>query len=147
MHSRQIRGVNEFLFNQVIGFRCICERRGFWTIENQNCNLEVMVHSKSLNESIQTPKKMDLLSQYDVSVAFNVSDIYLFESNPFEEKMIDMDQPSMTKDPLKVPITRLKANKLNEALTMVVQSIWVKTDFNEASIHIEQPIINLIHVQ
>lgn len=43
----------------------------------------------------------------------------------------------MTKDPLKMQITRLKVNKLNKALTMVVQSIWVKTDFNEASIHIE----------
>jgi hypothetical protein len=44
---------------------------------------------------------VDLLSEYGVSVTFNVSDLYLFELNPFEEREFDKDQPSMTKNPLK----------------------------------------------
>jgi hypothetical protein len=43
---------------------------------------------------------VDLLSEYGVSVTFNVSDLYLFELNPFEEREFDKDQP-MTKNPLK----------------------------------------------
>jgi len=48
MHPNQIRGANGLSFNQVIGFGCICTRRDFWPIENQNCIHDEIGHSKSL---------------------------------------------------------------------------------------------------
>jgi hypothetical protein len=90
-----------------------------------------------------------LLGEYGVSATFNVSDLSSFEvdddsrSNPFEERGDDAIQPS--KDPLEVPVIRLRAKKFKEAFNRLLQDTWAKVDFKRICNNKEQALINLIH--
>jgi len=57
----------------------------------------------------------------------------------------DAIQPS--KDPLEVPVTRLRAKKFKEAFNGLLQDTWAKVDFKRICNNKEQALINLIHVQ
>ena len=93
--------------------------------------------------------KVYLLGEYGVSARFNVSDLSSFDvdddsrSNPFEERGDDAIQPS--KDPLEVPVIRLRAKKFKEAFNRLLQDTWAKVDFKRICNNKEQALINLIH--
>jgi len=93
--------------------------------------------------------KVYLLGEYGVSATFNVSDLSSFDvdddsrSNPFEERGDDAIQPS--KDPLEVPVIRLRAKKFKEAFNRLLQDTWAKVDFKRICNNKEQALINLIH--
>ena len=57
----------------------------------------------------------------------------------------DAIQPS--KDPLEVPVTRLRAKKFKEAFNGLLQDTWAKVDFKRICNNKEQALINLIHIQ
>jgi len=59
--------------------------------------------------------------------------------------LLDAIQPS--KDPLEVPVTRLRAKKFKEAFNGLLQDTWAKVDFKRICNNKEQALINLIHVQ
>jgi hypothetical protein len=142
----------------MIGFGCICARRDFKAIRNQSYNHEEMGHFRSL-KGLMT-YKVDLPGEYGVSATFNVSDLTLFDvgddsrSNPFEERGDDEDKPNTKRnhanDPLDVPITRTRANKIKEKLNECVQNIWSKMDPEELETskkHEGQPLIHLIQAK
>ena len=73
--------------------------------------------------------KIDLPGEYNVSATFNVSDLSLFDvgsdlrSNLFEER--GNDAVAQVTDPLempRVPITRARAKKFNEALLNLIKT-------------------------
>ena len=83
--------------------------------------------------------KIDLPGEYgNVSGTFNVSNLSLFDigddsrMNPFEERGNDENmapQEGSSKDPLYIPggpITRAKAKRKKEALTLLIEGIWRK---------------------
>ena len=73
--------------------------------------------------------KLDLPSEYNISVTFNVSDLSPFNvgndsrTNSFEERKNDENQQAPLKDPLHVlvvPITRVRSKKIKEALNGLI---------------------------
>ena len=81
--------------------------------------------------------KINLHGKYgNMSATFNVSDLSLFDvgddtrTNPFEERENDENvapQEGSSKDPLYIPggpITRAKAKRMKEALTLLIEDIW-----------------------
>ena len=76
--------------------------------------------------------KLDLPSEYNISVTFNVSDLSPFNvgndsrTNHFEERKNDENQQAPLKDPLHVlvvPITRVRSKKIKRALNGLIQEI------------------------
>ena len=72
--------------------------------------------------------KLDLPSEYNISVTFNVSDLSPFDvgdnsrTNPFEERGNDENHKAF-KDPLHVliePITKARSKKIKEALNGLI---------------------------
>ena len=63
---------------------------------NLSCTFEVMAHFRFLSVSITTFYKVDLLSKYNVSAIFNVSDLFPFDAcldlrmNSFKERGNDV---------------------------------------------------------
>jgi hypothetical protein len=62
----------------------------------------------------------------------------------FQVNQNDAIQPS--KDPLEVPVTRLRAKKFKKAFNGLLQDTWAKVDFKSICNNKEQALINLIHV-
>jgi hypothetical protein len=100
--------------------------------------------------------KVELLSEYSISVTYNVSDISLLDvgddsrEESFKKKGNDAILASTPRDPLKVPlglVTRLRAKRFNEAINILLQDTWAKMDFGMISNNKEQALINLIHAQ
>ena len=76
--------------------------------------------------------KLDLPSEYNISVTFNVSDLSPFNvgnesrTNPFEERKNNENQQAPLKDPLHVsfvPITRVRSKKIKKVLNGLIQEI------------------------
>ena len=76
--------------------------------------------------------KLDLPSEYNISVTFNVSNLSPFNvgidsrTNPFEKRKNDENQQAPLKDPLHVPvvpITRVRSKKIKKALNGLIQEI------------------------
>jgi hypothetical protein len=74
--------------------------------------------------------KVELLSEYSISVTYNVSDISLLDvgddsrEESFKKKGNDAILASTPRDPLKVPlglVTRLRAKKFKKAINGLLQ--------------------------
>ena len=98
--------------------------------------------------------KQDLLGEYNISAAFNVSDLSPFDvgddsrANPFEERGNDENQRAF-KDPLHVPvrpITRERSKKTKEAHNGLIQEIWADSNARHSKLGPKENdgIINLI---
>ena len=98
--------------------------------------------------------KLDLPGEYNISATFNVSDLSPFvvghnsRTNPFEERGNDENQQAF-KDPLYVPvgpITKVRSNKIKEALNGLIQKIWVDSNVGHSKWgpKEDEGIINLI---
>jgi hypothetical protein len=99
--------------------------------------------------------KLDLLGEYNISATFNVYDFSPFDigddsrTNPFEERGNDENQQASLKDPLHVPvgpITRARSKMIKEALSGLIQEIWVgsKTGHSKFGPKEDEGVINLI---
>jgi hypothetical protein len=99
--------------------------------------------------------KLDLLGEYNISATFNVYDLSPFDigddsrTNPFEERGNDENQQASLKDPLHVPvgpITRARSKMIKEALSRLIQEIWVgsKTGHSKFGPKEDEGVINLI---
>jgi hypothetical protein len=131
---KPIKGKGVSSLNQEIGFGFTCAKK------DSPAQRRTKLHPRGdgpfqiLEKNNDNAYKVNLPSEYNVSITFNVSDLSPFDvgedsrSNPFEERGNDGNQggPSL-KDPLQVPdepITRLRAKKIKEAMQGLVQSTW-----------------------
>ncbi|GKV07030.1 hypothetical protein SLEP1_g18841 [Rubroshorea leprosula] len=90
--------------------------------------------------------KLEFPGEYNVSATFNVSDLSSFDvrdelrTNLFEEKGNDgnQDDPTctMSRDPLHIPggpITRARVRRMREALTGLIEQIWVDNNMQQVN--------------
>jgi hypothetical protein len=100
--------------------------------------------------------KTNLLGEYCVNVTFNMFNLFLFDvsddlwMNFFYERGDDTIK-IISKDPLHFqigPISRSMAKKLKDAFNKLIQSIWAKVNFKEATCltNDDQTLVNLIYV-
>ena len=98
--------------------------------------------------------KLDLLSEYNISATFNVSDLSPFDvgedsrTNPFEERGNDENRKAF-KDQLHVPvrpITKARSKKIKEALNGLIQEIWADSNARHSKLSPKEDegVINLI---
>ena len=101
-----------------------------------------------------TAYKLELLSDYNISATFNVSNLSPFDvgdnsrMNPFEESGNDENQLAF-KDPLHVPvgpITRARSKKIKKTLNELIQEIWADSNTGHLKLGPKEDkgVINLI---
>ena len=101
-----------------------------------------------------TAYKLELLSDYNISATFNVSNLSPFDvgdnsrMNPFEESGNDENQLAF-KDPLHVPvgpITRARSKKIKKTLNELIQEIWADSNTRHLKLGPKEDkgVINLI---
>ena len=99
--------------------------------------------------------KLDLPSEYNISVTFNVSDLSPFNvgndsrTNSFEERKNDENQQAPLKDQLHVPvgpISRARPKKIKEAFNGLIQEIWADSNAGHSKLgpKEDEGVINLI---
>ena len=108
--------------------------------------------------------KLDLPGENNVSATFNISDLSPFDvgddsgMNPFEERGNDENHrddgwkaPMVARGPLHIPegpITRVRAQKIKEALNGLIQDIQANPASNEANSSLTRSpaLINIIRI-
>ena len=101
-----------------------------------------------------TAYKLELLSDYNISATFNVSNLSPFDvgdnsrMNPFEESGNDENQLAF-KDPLHVPvgpITRARSKMIKKTLNELIQEIWADSNTGHLKLGPKEDkgVINLI---